>query len=254
LPYRGYNTILELTQGARQRSGHGFRYTTASNTILQKEVVPAVLGGCVKAMQLAIKRLIDITAALVGLVVLAPLLLAVAALICRSMGRPILFRQARPGMHGKIFTVVKFRTMSDARDEFGGLLPDALRLTALGKFLRATSIDELPQLWNVLKGELSLVGPRPLLIQYLELYTPEQMRRHDVKPGITGWAQVNGRNDLTWEDKFTLDVWYVDHWSLLLDAKILLLTVIKVLKREGISQPGQATAAPFKGSKQQQRG
>jgi sugar transferase EpsL len=202
-------------------------------------------------MRRATKRLIDATFALAALVVLSPLLLVVCLLICIGMGRPIVFRQPRPGLHGKVFTLVKFRTMTDERDDLGVLLPDAHRLTGVGKFLRTTSIDELPQLWNVLKGELSLVGPRPLLIQYLELYTPEQMRRHDVKPGITGWAQVNGRNDVTWEEKFALDVWYVDNWTLLLDFRILLMTVIKVIKGEGISQPGHATAEAFKGSRKQ---
>lgn len=199
-------------------------------------------------MQSRIKRLIDVSAALVGLTALAPVFLVVSVLILLIMGRPIFFRQERPGLHAKIFTVVKFRTMSTVRDASGTLLPDAQRLTTLGRFLRAASIDELPQLWNVLKGELSLVGPRPLLVQYLNLYTPEQMRRHEMIPGITGWAQVNGRNDITWEDKFTLDVWYVDHWSLVLDLKILLMTVFKVLKGEGISQSGHATAEPFQGT------
>jgi sugar transferase EpsL len=201
-------------------------------------------------MHLTIKRLFDLLVALIGLMMLAPLLLMVSALIWLLMGRPVFFRQDRPGLHGNIFTVVKFRTMNADRDASGALLPDARRLTALGKLLRTTSMDELPQLWNVLRGELSLVGPRPLLIQYLELYTPEQMRRHDVKPGITGWAQVNGRNDITWEDKFRLDVWYVDNWSLLLDLKILVMTVIKVVQGAGITQPGHATAEPFKGSPQ----
>ena len=164
------------------------------------------------------------------------------------LGSPVLFRQQRPGKDGRPFTLFKFRTMTDARDGEGRLLPDAERLTAFGTFLRGTSLDELPELFNVLKGEMSLVGPRPLLMQYLPRYTPEQMRRHAVLPGITGWAQVNGRNALTWEQKFALDVWYVDHRSLGLDLKILVLTVVKALKREGISQAGQATMEEFKGN------
>jgi sugar transferase EpsL len=176
-------------------------------------------------------------------------MLVVAGLVRLLIGKPVLFRQIRPGLQGKSFTIYKFRTMIDARDIQGRLLPDAERLTSLGKFLRATSIDELPELFNVLKGDMSLVGPRPLLMQYLERYTPEQMRRHEVKPGITGWAQVNGRNAISWEDKFSLDVWYVDNWSLWLDCKILCLTLLKIIKREGINQPGQATIEEFRGQK-----
>jgi lipopolysaccharide/colanic/teichoic acid biosynthesis glycosyltransferase len=174
-------------------------------------------------------------------------MLLVAILVRMVHGAPVLFRQMRPGYHGKPFYIYKFRTMSDARDGRGSLLPDAQRLTRLGRFLRSTSLDELPELFNVLRGEMSLVGPRPLLMQYLDRYTPEQARRHDVLPGITGWAQVNGRNALTWEDKFRLDVWYVDHWSPGLDLRIILITLGKVLKREGISQPGHATAEEFMG-------
>lgn len=199
-------------------------------------------------MQLAVKRIVDIAVALVGLIVLSPLLLAVSVIILLAMGAPVFFRQARPGLNGRIFTVVKFRTMTTLTDDRGKPLPDSARLTRLGSFLRRASLDELPQLWNVLKGDLSLVGPRPLLVHYLDLYTPEQMRRHLVKPGITGWAQVNGRNDVTWEEKFALDVWYVDHWSLLLDLKILAMTVVKVVRGEGISQTGHVTAEEFKGS------
>lgn len=195
------------------------------------------------------KRLLDLLGATLGLIVLSPLLLALALLVWIAHGRPVLFRQRRPGYRGRPFTLLKFRSMNDARGPDGALLPDSERLTRLGRFLRATSLDELPELLNVLRGEMSLVGPRPLLMQYLERYTPEQMRRHDVLPGITGWAQVNGRNALTWEDKFRLDVWYVDHWSFWLDIRILLLTVWKVLKREGISQPGQATAEEFRGTR-----
>ena len=163
------------------------------------------------------------------------------------MGSPVLFKQQRPGLHGKPFMMSKFRTMTDARDGDGNLLPDADRLTRLGRFLRSTSLDELPELFNVLKGDMSLVGPRPLLMRYLDRYTPEQARRHEVRPGITGWAQINGRNALSWEDKFTLDVWYVDHCSLLLDMRIILQTIWKVLRREGISQEGEATMSEFMG-------
>jgi sugar transferase EpsL len=200
-----------------------------------------------------VKRAFDFMAALAGLIILSPLLAAVAILVRVAMGRPAFFRQERPGLHGRIFTLVKFRTMNQATDSSGCLLPDSKRLTRLGRILRATSIDELPQLWNVLRGDVRLVGPRPLLVQYLDLYTPEQMRRHDVKPGITGWAQVNGRNDLTWEEKFALDVWYVDNWSLILDLRILFMTASKVLKGEGINQPGQATAEEFRGSSKEKR-
>jgi len=171
----------------------------------------------------------------------------VAVLVQFFSGSPVFFRQRRPGLHGEPFTICKFRTMTDVRDAQGNLLPDEQRLTPFGRFLRCTSLDELPELFNVLKGDMSLVGPRPLLMRYLDRYTPEQMRRHEVRPGITGWAQVNGRNALTWEQKFALDVWYVDHQSLWLDLKIIVLTVWKILKREGISQPGQATMEEFMG-------
>ncbi len=176
-------------------------------------------------------------------------LLALAWLIRHKLGSPVLFRQVRPGLHGRPFTMVKFRTMTDERGPDGDLLPDAQRLTAFGRFLRASSLDELPELWNVLKGEMSLVGPRPLLMEYLTLYTPEQARRHKVRPGITGWAQVNGRNAISWADKFALDVWYVDHRSLCLDVQILWRTVRKVLVRDGISAAGEATMTKFTGSK-----
>ena len=195
----------------------------------------------------AIKRVVDIVGASVGIILLAPVMLAVALLVLLTMGRPVLFRQQRPGLRGKPFTLYKFRTMRDARTASGELLPDDLRLTTFGKWLRSTSLDELPELFNVLKGEMSLVGPRPLLMEYLPRYSPEQARRHEVKPGITGWAQVNGRNALSWEEKFRLDVWYVDHWNLWLDVKILLLTIWKVLKREGISAEGSATMPVFTG-------
>ena len=195
------------------------------------------------------KRLLDLTAALLGLITLALPLLVLIWLIRRKLGSPVFFRQTRPGLHGKPFEMVKFRTMTDARGPDGALLPDAKRLTPFGLFLRSTSLDELPELWNVLKGDMSLVGPRPLLMEYLPLYSPEQARRHAVRPGVTGWAQVNGRNAIGWEDKFTLDVWYVDHRSLWLDFKILWLTVKKVLVREGISADGEATMGRFTGSK-----
>lgn len=194
------------------------------------------------------KRLLDIAISLTGLVLLSPLLIVLAVLVRAKLGAPVLFRQQRPGLHGKPFTLYKFRTMTDARDTEGRLLSDAERLTFFGQFLRSTSLDELPELLNVLKGEMSLVGPRPLLMQYLERYTPDQMRRHDVLPGITGWAQVNGRNALTWEEKFAFDVWYADHVSLQLDLKILGMTLFKILRREGINQPGQATAEEFRKS------
>ncbi len=188
-----------------------------------------------------IKRVFDITAALVALLLLASLLALVAWQIRRKLGSPVLFRQIRPGLRGRSFEMVKFRTMRDAVDANGQPLPDDQRLTPFGSWLRSTSLDELPELWNVLKGEMSLVGPRPLLMEYLPLYTPEQARRHEVRPGVTGWAQINGRNALSWDEKFRLDVWYVDHQSFLLDLKIILLTVKKVLFREGISAVGEAT-------------
>ncbi|MRS01695.1 sugar transferase [bacterium] len=193
------------------------------------------------------KRLFDIVISLTALIVFFPLLIIVVLVLYWKMGRPVFFGQARPGRRGRSFTLYKFRTMNDERDGNGLLLSDADRLTSFGRFLRSTSLDELPELINVLKGEMSLVGPRPLLMQYLERYTPEQARRHEVKPGITGWAQVNGRNALTWEEKFELDVWYVDHRSLRLDLKIIGMTIWKILKREGINQPGQATAEEFAG-------
>jgi sugar transferase EpsL len=195
------------------------------------------------------KRLFDLLAVLLGGTVLSPLLLVTALLVLIFHGRPVFFRQQRPGYRGKPFWIYKFRTMTDRSGPDGSLLPDAERLTPLGRFLRAASLDDLPQVWNILRGEMSLVGPRPLLMQYLERYSPEQMRRHDALPGITGWAQVNGRNALSWEDKFRLDVWYVDHWSFSLDIKILFLTAWKVIRREGISQPGHATMEEFMGKR-----
>ncbi len=195
----------------------------------------------------ASKRLFDLLAASVILILASPVLLMLALLVRVKLGSPVLFRQLRPGYRAKPFLLNKFRTMTDQRDPQGKLLPDAERLTRLGRFLRAASLDELPELINVLRGEMSLVGPRPLLMQYLPRYSPEQARRHEVLPGITGWAQVNGRNALTWQDKFRLDVWYVDHWSFWLDLRILFITLGKVLRREGISQPGHATAQEFMG-------
>jgi sugar transferase EpsL len=199
-------------------------------------------------LYLVVKRCIDVIGSGLGLIVLSPILAVVAVAIWMQIGRPIIFRQMRPGLNGQAFYMYKFRTMTDARDARGNLLPDEQRLTPIGKFLRKTSLDELPELINVLKGDMSLVGPRPLLMRYLDRYTPEQAKRHGVKPGITGWAQVNGRNALSWEEKFTLDVWYVDNCSLWLDLKILALTVIKVFKREGISAEGSATMPEFMGS------
>lgn len=197
------------------------------------------------------KRLFDVAIALIVLVLASPILLATAVLVRLRLGSPILFTQQRPGHHGRPFTLIKFRTMTDQRDAHGQLLPDADRLPPFGRFLRATSLDELPELWNVLKGEMSLVGPRPLLMEYLPRYTPEQMRRHEARPGITGWAQVNGRNEASWEEKFARDVWYVDHLSLRLDLAILWRTFWQVLRRDGISQQGHATMPKFGGSQNQ---
>jgi len=194
-----------------------------------------------------VRRALDAGTALAGLVLAAPVLLGVAAAVRLRLGSPVLFAQERPGLGGRPFILYKFRTMRDAVDAEGEPLPDEQRLTALGRFLRKTSLDELPQLWNVLRGDMGLVGPRPLLPEYLALYTPEQRRRHEVRPGITGWVQVNGRNAVSWDERFRLDVWYVDNRSLALDLRILALTVKKVLVREGISQPGHATAERFRG-------
>ena len=195
-----------------------------------------------------LKRLFDVVAAALALMLLAPALALIAWQVRCKLGSPVLFRQVRPGLHGQSFEMVKFRTMTDERGADGALLPDAQRLTPFGRFLRASSLDELPELWNVLKGEMSLVGPRPLLVEYLPLYSPEQARRHEVRPGITGWAQVNGRNGISWEKKFALDVWYVDHRSWSLDIIILWMTVRKVLRRDGISTAGEATMTQFTGS------
>ncbi len=193
------------------------------------------------------KRCFDLVVAVVALLALAVPLLVLVWLVRCKLGSPVLFRQVRPGLNGKPFEMVKFRTMTDERGADGALLPDAQRLTPFGLFLRASSLDELPELWNVIKGDMSLVGPRPLLMEYLPLYTPEQARRHEVRPGITGWAQVNGRNAISWEEKFALDVWYVDHLSLWLDMRIVWMTVRKVLVRDGISAEGEATMPRFTG-------
>lgn len=196
-----------------------------------------------------LKNVLDRTLALAGLLILSPAMLALALLIRVRLGRPVLFRQRRIGYREKPFTFLKFRTMTDARDARGMLLPDEQRLTALGQFLRASSLDELPQIWNVLRGDMSFVGPRPLLPEYLPRYSPRQRRRHEKEPGITGWAQVNGRNALDWEQKFELDLWYVDNQSLWLDLKIVWLTFMKVLRRDGISQRGYATMPEFMGTR-----
>jgi lipopolysaccharide/colanic/teichoic acid biosynthesis glycosyltransferase len=195
-----------------------------------------------------VKRLFDLLLACKALVLLALPMLVLALVIRLKLGGPVLFRQVRPGINGQPFIMVKFRTMTDERGPDGALLPDALRLTPFGRFLRASSLDELPEFWNVLRGDMSLVGPRPLLMEYLPHYSPEQARRHEVRPGITGWAQINGRNSIGWEDKFKLDLWYVDNRSLLLDVQILWCTVRKVLLRDGISAAGEATMSSFRGS------
>lgn len=195
-----------------------------------------------------VKLCIDVIIAGTWIVLLSPLLVLVAIAIRMRMGRPVVFKQMRPGLYSEPFFMYKFRTMTDEIDEKGELLPDEMRLTELGRFLRSSSMDELPELFNVLKGDMSLVGPRPLLIQYLDRYTAEQARRHEVKPGITGWAQINGRNAITWEEKFALDVWYVDNRSIWLDIKILFMTLAKVIKREGINADGEATMSEFVGT------
>lgn len=195
-----------------------------------------------------IKRLFDLGLSLVLLILFAPVMIILVLIVKAKMGSPVIFRQQRPGLQGRPFYLYKFRTMSDARDEHGKLLPDQARMTGLGELMRKTSLDELPQLVNVVRGQLSFVGPRPLLMQYLERYNPEQARRHEVKPGITGWAQVNGRNAISWEEKFAFDVWYVDHRSFLLDLKILWLTLLKVVRAEGISGDGSVTMSEFMGN------
>lgn len=194
-----------------------------------------------------LKRIIDIFISLIALVVFFPVILILFFMIRWKIGSPVLFCQIRPGFLGKPFRMFKFRTMTNAKNEFGELCSDEMRMTSFGRFLRATSLDELPELWNVLKGEMSLVGPRPLLMEYLVLYSATQARRHEVRPGITGWAQINGRNAITWEEKFNFDNWYVQNWSIGLDLKILFLTIYKILKRDGINQVGEATASKFTG-------
>lgn len=198
------------------------------------------------------KRYIDIFVSAIALILLSPVIAFVAWKISKKLGSPVLFRQVRPGLNGKPFTMIKFRTMRDAVDKNGNSLPDSERMTPFGNFLRSTSLDELPELWNVLKGDMSLVGPRPLLMEYLPLYSKEQARRHEVRPGVTGWAQINGRNAISWEEKFKLDVWYVDNQSFWLDVKILFLTVKKVFIRDGISAEGEATMSKFTGSSSKQ--
>lgn len=200
-------------------------------------------------MYLIIKRTFDIIVSALCIILFSWLFLLLYILCRIKLGSPVIFRQNRPGLHGNVFTMYKFRTMTEQRDAQGNLLPDEKRLTSFGKMLRKTSLDELPELLNILKGDMSFVGPRPLLVQYLERYSPRQARRHEVRPGLTGWAQVNGRNAISWEERFELDVWYVENWTIWLDLKILCMTVEKVLKREGISAQGEATMAEFMGTK-----
>jgi len=199
------------------------------------------------------KRLLDLTLAVTALIVLSPAIAVVAFLVRTRLGSPVLFTQSRPGKDGLPFRMIKFRTMTDARDSAGQLLPDDVRLTRFGRLLRSTSLDELPELWNVVRGEMSLVGPRPLLMQYLPLYSDDQRRRHDVLPGLTGWAQVNGRNRTTWEERFAQDTWYVDHLSLAVDVRILALTVLKVVRRDGVAAEGHVTMPAFQGNTVEQR-
>jgi sugar transferase EpsL len=200
-----------------------------------------------------LKRVFDLVLTIPGFILISPFILVIGIILLIRQGWPVIFTQVRPGYKGELFTNIKFRTMRDATDADGKPLPDAERLTGIGNFLRSYSLDELPELINVLKGEMSLVGPRPLLVQYLPRYSTEQARRHDVLPGMTGWAQVNGRNALSWEDKFKLDVWYVDHWSLWLDIRIVAMTFLPVLRRKGISAPGVATAEEFMGSGEEKK-
>lgn len=219
--------------------------TTAGGEATTKRPLPSTLEP--PRVRVWAKRVLDVAASAFGLVLLAPLLLVIAVVLLAVQGRPVLLRQRRPGRFGQPFVILKFRTMTNEVDAAGNLLPDDQRITPIGRFLRHTSLDELPELYNVLKGEMSLVGPRPLLMRYLNRYSPEQMRRHEVRPGITGWTQVNGRNALSWDEKFALDLWYVENQTLWLDFKILLLTVWKALKREGITRPGWATTEEFWG-------
>lgn len=215
----------------------------------ESKIYTGIMGGQV----FAIKRFFDFVVALVALFILSIVLGMTAIIIRLKLGSQVVFKQKRPGLHGKPFYVYKFRTMTDEKDESGKPLPDHVRLTKTGKLIRKFSLDELPQLFNVLRGDISLIGPRPLLMEYLPLYTPEQARRHEVRPGITGWAQVNGRNAISWEEKFKLDVWYVDNWTFWLDAKILFMTIMKVFKSEGINQDGQATMEKFRGKDPERR-
>ena len=234
---RGYQSIPELT--AMNSPMHG---TLPRSQLIGNSEEPSLAH-----ISSVLKRSLDIMAAVAGLVLLAPLLLVVALLVRINLGAPVLFRQQRPGLHGQPFEIVKFRTMTDERDAEGALLPEAERLTRMGRFLRSTSLDELPELWNVLKGDMSLVGPRPLRMEYLPLYSDRQARRHQVRPGITGWAQVQGRNLLSWPERLEMDVWYVENRGLWLDVRILLLTLVVVLKRTGVSPEQSATMEPFRG-------
>jgi len=206
------------------------------------------IGKVSSSKKLKIKRLLDISISVVGLIIFIPFILLISVFIKLDSKGPIFFKQKRPGKDAKIFIIFKFRTMKELRDEHGNLIPDENRITKIGKFLRRFSLDEIPELWNVLKGDMSLVGPRPLLVEYLERYSPEQARRHKVKPGITGWAQVNGRNAISWEEKFKYDVWYVDNYSLWLYIKIIFMTFVNVIRGEGVNQPGHATMEEFKGN------
>jgi sugar transferase EpsL len=201
-----------------------------------------------------VKRGLDIALALTGMILLSPILLGVIVALLLERKGPVFFRQKRPGRHGRPFTLIKFRSMTDARDAAGNPMPDGARITRLGRFLRSSSLDELPELWNVLRGEMSIVGPRPLLMQYLDRYSPEQARRHDVRPGLTGYAQIKGRNSLSWDEKFALDTWYVDHRTTMLDLRIIAATVMQVLRRHGISAEGEATMPEFMGRETDTRG
>ncbi len=230
--------------GARARDG----VVSAASPLLALAPAGSHRAARPRSPYFAVKRGVDVVVAALALLILSPLLLVIALLVWATLGRPVIFRQVRPGRGERLFTLYKFRTMRDLRLLDGRLLPDAQRLTRLGRWLRSTSLDELPELVNVLKGEMSLIGPRPLLPDYLPLYSPEQRRRHEVRPGLTGWAQVNGRNAITWAEKFALDVYYVDHVSARLDLEIVLRTLGCLLRREGIAQDGHATAEPFRGN------
>jgi Sugar transferases involved in lipopolysaccharide synthesis len=243
--------LVDIGQERRDEMGRNWRKVlpAGARPVRRGEKVRTGFSRCDGSREaIMAKRFFDLSVAIVGLLVIWPIILLLALLVRLRLGSPVFFRQTRPGMHGKLFEMVKFRSMTDARDATGNVLPDADRLPPFGKFLRSSSLDELPELINVIKGDMSLVGPRPLLVRYLGRYTPEQARRHEVKPGITGWAQINGRNAISWEEKFNLDVWYVDHQSFWLDLKILWMTFAKVFKREGICQEGQATMERFRGT------